>query len=367
MPEIAAPAVLIRQALPEDGPAMMDAIGRIDEETEFLGKPGEYRRWRDGVEQRLAHMREKRSGAYMLALDRGEIIGFLGGFGGFFRRSNGVFYIAHVGIRRVWRGRGIGTRLFTAFEDWARAVGGWRLELRVDEANARGQALYGKRGFITEGSIADAVFLDGKAHAHLWMAKTLRALDGPDWGEIDLPPGRVDPGPVTFRPLRPEEAGLLCRWERELLSETPVFLKEPQEVLAEDAMAKALAEEQKPDRRALAALATGAGGEAVIGYGSIWKEPGLRMQHDCFCFLNLLRAHWGAGIGRAFLAQLERWARENGARRLSTAMLAHNSRGLRFALAQGFTVEVRSRRFALIDGRVASRIRLGKRLDGTTR
>jgi GNAT superfamily N-acetyltransferase len=359
-------SIIIREALPEDGPAMMEAVGRIDEETDFLGKPGEYRRWRDGIEARLALMREKRSGVYLLALAEGEIIGFLGGFGGFFRRSSGNFFIAHVGIRRAWRGHGIGTRLFIAIENWARAGGAWRLELRVDEANERGLALYNKRGFVSEGRIADAVFLDGRPHAHYWMAKTLHPLDGPEWDAIDLPPGRIDPGAVTFRPLQPEEAGLLCRWERLLLTETPFHLKEPQEVLAEEAMAKAIVEQQKPDRLALAALTAGSDGGPVIGYGAIWKEPGLRIEHDCFCFVNLLRAHWGTGIGRALLARLEGWARDNGARRLSAVVLAHNRRGLRFALAQGFAVEVDSPRFALMDGAVVRRLRLGKRLQGAT-
>ncbi len=353
---------LIREALPADGPALMEAIGRIDEETEFLGKPGEYRRWREGFEERLAQMRAKQSGVYLLALDAGEIIGFLGAFGGVLQATRGVLYIAHVGLRRSWRGRGVGTRLFGAIEDWARAQNIWRLELRVDEVNERGQALYRRRGFITEGRIADAVFLDGEPHAHHWMAKTLHPLDGADWASVDPAPGRIDPGDVTFRALRPEEAPLLCRWERRLLLEAPLFLKDPADVIAEDAMAKTLAEEQKPDRMTLAALARGPDGEAVIAYGSIWKEPGLRVQHDCFSLLSVLPAHWGVGIGRALWARLERWARDHGARRLSAIVLAHNARGLRFAQAQGFTVDIESPRFALKDGRVVGRVRLGKRL-----
>jgi RimJ/RimL family protein N-acetyltransferase len=364
MPQRATPEILIRAALPEEGGALLEAVGRIDEETEFLGKPGEYRRWRDGVEERLVAMRDKRSGIYLLALAGDEIIGFLGGFAGVFRRSSGVLYIGHVGLRRAWRGRGIGTRLFIAVEDWARAGGAWRLELRVDEANEHGQALYRKRGFVSEGRIADAVFLDGRAHAHYWMAKTLRPLDGADWREVDLPPGRVEPSALAFRPMHPEEAGLVCRWERQLLAETSFHLKEPEEVLTETAMAQVLADEQKPGRLALAAVTRDREGERVVGYGSIAKELGLRMQHDCFCTLSLLRTHWGVDISRRLMARLEQWAREHGARRLSTSLLAHNRRGLRFAEAQGFAIEVDSPRFAIIDGRAVRRLRLAKRLEG---
>jgi GNAT superfamily N-acetyltransferase len=363
MPETNVERAVIREALPADGAALMEAVGRIDEETEFLGKPGEYRRWREGFAERLAEMRAKRSGIYLMALDGDEIVGFLGAFGGMLRATRGAFYIAHVGLRRAWRGRGLGTRLFVAIEDWARAQGYWRLELRVDELNERGQALYRKQGFVHEGRIAEAALLDGVPRVHHWMAKTLVAFADPAWPSLDPPPGRLDPGAVTFRPLRPDEAALLSRWERRLLGETPFFLKEAAEVLPEGAMAKALAEEQKrPDHQALAAIAAGAEGASVIGYGAIWKEPGLRMQHDCVVFMSLLKAHWGIGIGRAFWERFERWARERGARRLTTTLLGHNARGLRFAERQGFAVEVASPRFALKDGRPVARVRLGKRL-----
>ena len=45
-------ALVIRHATPTDAPALADAIARIDEETQFLGKPGEFRaRWAEGFEQ----------------------------------------------------------------------------------------------------------------------------------------------------------------------------------------------------------------------------------------------------------------------------------------------------------------------------
>jgi RimJ/RimL family protein N-acetyltransferase len=353
--------IRIREALPEDGPALMDAISRIDEETEFLGKPGEARQWADGFPQRLADMRERGTGAYMVALAAGEIVGFLGGFAGEYERARGLIFIAHVGIRRAWRGRGIGKRLFVAIEDWARGHGAWRLELRVDEANERGLALYHKQGFAIAGRIEEAVMLEGRWHAHFWMAKTLRELEGPGFEPIDLPPLRSAAAAVTIRPLLPAEAGLLGRWERRLLGETPFFLKQPHEVLAEPAMAKIIAEDQaKTDRTALAALVSSDGGPVVIGYASFAKLPGLRMQHAAFCGLHVLRANWGCGVGRTLLGRIEDSARAIGVRRLVTIVMAHNARALRFAAAQAFFVQVTSPRYAVIGGRVADRIRLAK-------
>ena len=115
-------AFIVRHAVPADVPALNEAIARIDGETEFLGLPGEYlRRWAPGFAERLAVMNEKGTGAYVIAAAGGEIVGFLGAFAGANARTRGVVYIAHVGVRAAWRGRGIGAALFAAIEDWARA------------------------------------------------------------------------------------------------------------------------------------------------------------------------------------------------------------------------------------------------------
>ena len=111
----------------------------------------------------------------ILALDRGAIIGYLSAFTGWFERNRGNVFIAVVGLRETCRGRGIGTRLFEAVEEWARARGAWRLELRVSSLNERGQALYRKRGFEIEGTIREGVLRDGDWTDDFWMAKAARS------------------------------------------------------------------------------------------------------------------------------------------------------------------------------------------------
>ena len=66
--------ILIRQAEPEDGPALVAAIAAIDAETEFLGRPGEYGEWPEKASERLKTWREKDSGGYVLAIADGEIV-----------------------------------------------------------------------------------------------------------------------------------------------------------------------------------------------------------------------------------------------------------------------------------------------------
>jgi RimJ/RimL family protein N-acetyltransferase len=356
--------IVIREARPEDARALNRAIGQIEDETDFLGEPGEYLSWANGFADRLRAQQAKQSAVYLMASQGDEIIGFLTAFAGAVERERGAIFIASVGLRKHWRGHGIGTRLFRAIEDWARARNAWRLELRVDTGNERGLALYKKRGFVVEGRIADAFHVDGERREHFLMGKALRVFDAPSWSPLELEPMPADdPGTLRFAPLRPEEAPLFCRCERLLLAETPFLMKQPEEVLDEAAMAKAIAAASaRSDRFALAAFSATGGGEVVVGYGTATREPARRIRHDAFVSLNVLRSHWRQGIGGTLAAHIGSWARENGVSRLTMTIAGHNRGALRFAEAHGFKVEATSPAYAVIDGHTVDRLRLAKLL-----
>jgi GNAT superfamily N-acetyltransferase len=60
---------------------------------------------------------------------------------------------AHVGILAVSQqaeGRGVGSALLAAAEDWARSRGARQLTLNVFEGNRRARALYERHGFLPE-------------------------------------------------------------------------------------------------------------------------------------------------------------------------------------------------------------------------
>lgn len=78
-----------------------------------------------------------------------------------------------IGIREQYTGQGIGTRLFTALETWARTTGVRRLHLTVETDNARALALYHKMGFAIEGHIPRAVQIEGRWVDDYVMAKRL--------------------------------------------------------------------------------------------------------------------------------------------------------------------------------------------------
>ena len=73
-----------------------------------------------------------------------------------------------------------------------------------------------------------------------------------------------------------------------------------------------------------------------------------------------MRSHWGRGIGRQLAAAIDAWAREHKLRRLTGALLVHNTRALRFAKAAGFREEMVAPRYAVIDGHAVDRVRVAK-------
>lgn len=360
----------VRHAVPQDVPALTAVIAKIDEETEFLAKPGEYmRRWAPGFTDRLKEMGEKGTGAYVLAAHGNDIVGFLGAFAGHLTRTRGVIYIAHVGVRAAWRGRGVGTALFAAIEDWARAQGAWRLDLRVDTQNARGLALYKKRGFAVEGRIVDGACTHGAWRDHFLMAKALRVLAEPPWEPLELSPaGEGADGPVSFRPLRAEDAGRLRTFQLGLAGETPFLLLQPGDVPDEPTIATTVARGlQDPGRLDVVAVVPAADGERIVGHALAEREEATRMRHNAYVSVHVLRSHWRRGISRHLAVAVETWAREQNVRRLTGLVQAHNTRALRFATAAGFREELVSPRYALIEGRAVDRVRVVRFINGSGR
>ena len=106
---------------------------------------------------------------HFVALARGEVLGWCD----IRRRSRPS--LDHrgtlgMGIVPAYRGRGLGLRLISAALKQARDTGFVRIELHVRADNFPEVALYGKVGFVTEGVVRGAVFVDGEYHDTIAMA-----------------------------------------------------------------------------------------------------------------------------------------------------------------------------------------------------
>src|SRR5262249_57559076 len=107
----------------------------------------------------------------------------------------------------------------------------------------------------------------------------------------------------------------------------------------------------EPGRLDLVATIAGPAGECIVGRALGEREVSTRMQHNAFANVNVLRSHWGRGIGRQLAAAIDQWAREQNLRRLTGMALAHNTRALRFATAAGYREEFVSPRSPLLHRR----------------
>lgn len=84
-----------------------------------------------------------------------------------------------IGLRERYTGQGIGTRLFTTLESWARATDVRRLHLTVETDNTRALALYHKMGFEVVGHMHNAVQIQGQWVDDYVMEKWLDAPSAP--------------------------------------------------------------------------------------------------------------------------------------------------------------------------------------------
>jgi RimJ/RimL family protein N-acetyltransferase len=104
-----------------------------------------------------------------VALAKGEVVGWCD-----IRRDP---FPAHshrgtlgMGVVPDYRGRGIGPRLMNQALKQAFATGFVRVELSVRADNMRAIRLYEKFGFVREGVLRDAVFVDGEFYDTIAMA-----------------------------------------------------------------------------------------------------------------------------------------------------------------------------------------------------
>ena len=87
------------------------------------------------------------------------------------RHVNAHVGVLGMGIRRAWRGQGVGRNLIEATVEAASAIGLVRIELHVHDDNAAAIALYQRAGFEQEGLQRKAALIDGRYIDVMMMAR----------------------------------------------------------------------------------------------------------------------------------------------------------------------------------------------------
>ena len=163
----------IRAIMGNDSRNYLDLCKKLDRETKFmLYEPDERTLSVDEQENRIQSLLSNENSMIFVAEDNGELVGYLGAYGGNVKRIKYRVHIV-VGILQAYVGRGIGTELFNELEKWSMQVGVHRMELTVMAHNEIGLALYKKMGFFIEGIAKDSIFVDGKYVDEYYMAKIL--------------------------------------------------------------------------------------------------------------------------------------------------------------------------------------------------
>ncbi|MDU1566198.1 MAG: GNAT family N-acetyltransferase [Clostridium sp.] len=161
----------IRKVKAEDANNLLKMFLELDKETKFmLLEPGERSNDVSKVNLLINQCIEGRNLLLVGIDDTENIIGFLSAQRGVPKRIRHTAYIV-VGIREAFRGIGIGKKLFSELDIWAKENDITRLELTVVCRNNVAKHLYEQNGFKVEGIKKNSMIVDGKYVDEYYMAK----------------------------------------------------------------------------------------------------------------------------------------------------------------------------------------------------
>lgn len=162
--------MIIRKAVSAEAEKLVKLMKHVEESNYMLFEPGERTTTAEQLQKRLDAMDSQSN--IILAEESSMIKGYLFAVNEGVNRKRHSVYIA-IGIHQDQRGKGIGTQLFGALEQWAKEQSLYRIELTVLEDNQAAIALYKKMGFEVEGIKRNSLVMGGKFANELYMSKIL--------------------------------------------------------------------------------------------------------------------------------------------------------------------------------------------------
>lgn len=166
--------LLIREAAPEDAPAILEYIHAISGESDFLSfGPGEFELGEAEEEEALRRFRDTDNHLYLVGLVGDSIVSTLSFSAGHrprLRHSGGF----GMSVRKPYWGLGIGSCMLDTLLAWAKATQTiTKIDLRVRVDNRRAILLYESRGFVREGTLRKEILLDGQYYDLYFMGLEL--------------------------------------------------------------------------------------------------------------------------------------------------------------------------------------------------
>lgn len=165
--------IAIRKIRKTDAESFLELCRKLDEETQFMMlEAGERQTSIEEQAQHIKQILQRSNQTIFVAEADNKLTGYLAAYGGDFKRNQHCAHII-VGILQAFSGRGIGKKLFSELEKWAKQNGVHRLELTVMRHNERAINLYQKMGFEIEGTKRDSLLVNQKYVDEFYMAKLL--------------------------------------------------------------------------------------------------------------------------------------------------------------------------------------------------
>lgn len=165
--------MIIREVISSDAESFIHLTKQVEDNSKFmLWEPGERNIKLEQQQKLIENMSKSENSTILVAECDNELIAFLVVFGGGAKRNKHSAYIV-IGILEEYRGKGVGTKLFKALENWSSDNDIHRLELTVVTQNEVGVSLYKKMGFEIEGIKRHSLFIDGKFVNEYYMSKLI--------------------------------------------------------------------------------------------------------------------------------------------------------------------------------------------------
>ena len=168
------------------------------------------------------------------------------------------------------------------------------------------------------------------------------------------------PPDIRIVPADPARAGAALAFGRAVAAETAFLHRLPSErAPGAEAMESVLRQfAQAPNCLLLHAW----NGDCIVGEAGLQGGALERTCHVGSIGIAVLRAHWGRGIGRALLLELETFARKAGILRIELSVMAHNERARDLYRRLGYVEEGVLRWAARIDGTLIDEVAMAKLL-----
>ncbi len=164
--------MIIRKAIEDDAKIWFEFMSNLDKETNYMLYEEGERKNNEKIIENLIKNKVKGKDLLLVADDNGDLAGFLSAS---INKVNRVKHVAYIvcGIRKQYRGQGIGTRFFQELDAWALENSLRRLELTVVCENKVAVKLYEKSGFVIEGIQRKSFCLNGKYLDQYYMGKLI--------------------------------------------------------------------------------------------------------------------------------------------------------------------------------------------------